>query len=59
MKMAKLEIRDLDHLDELKEYELAEIKGGDIPLPIPRWARSLYRTVFGRGYNFATPIEIP
>jgi hypothetical protein len=34
--MAKLEIRDLRFEVELKEHELAKIKGGDLPIPIQR-----------------------
>jgi len=59
--MAKLEIRDLDHEVELKEHELAEIKGGATPITIPRVLNqtSLYGNVWTKPLTFATPIEIP
>ena len=64
--MAKLEIRDLNHEVEIKENELAGIKGGVSPTPIP-YPVLIQRTVVKRfsliflrkRYSFATPIEIP
>jgi hypothetical protein len=64
MKMAKLEIRDLEQLDEVKANELAKIKGGALPDPMPRVLNqtrgsSLYRILRRKRNTFATPIEIP